>query len=248
MSDPSPLHSGGPKQFPPTHVSMLQRAREGSGEQRNAALDEFARAYWWPLLCFLRRSGEPEEDARDVVQGFFVALLERNVLADFDPRKGRFRTFLLACLKGHWSDQRDRRRAKKRGGGKRAVSLSDEAGQGKLDVPGKDLTPEEAYNRAWASAKVAWAVAQVRRTLEARDERKALEILEAYVHVEDLARPGTAAIAEKTSLPQRTVRHLFEYVRKEIKRSLLEQLREETGSPEEAQDELALIFRCLSHG
>ncbi|MBI3270070.1 MAG: sigma-70 family RNA polymerase sigma factor [Planctomycetes bacterium] len=204
-----------------------------------------ARGYWWPLHCFLVRSGVGPDEAGDLVQGFLVSLLERNVLAAFEPAKGRFRTFVLACLKGYWGDEKDRRRAQKRGGGKAPLPLDSPSGRRLLDLPDRELSPEDAYQRAWAITTIEWAVAEVRRELEARAETKALEILGGYLQAENLARPGHAELATRTGLPERTVRHLLEYVRKQIRRALLHRLRAETSSADEAREELAWLFACL---
>lgn len=232
--------------FPLTRWSLMQRAQGGDERDRREALDEMARTYWWPLHCFLSRSRVPEEEARDLVQGFFLSLLEKDLIRGFDPVRGRFRTYLLACLKGYWGDQRDHERAQKRGGGKAPLALDDGPDGRRLEVPGKDLTPEEAYERAWAIAKMEWAVARVRREMEARGEAKAIEVLDAYVRSDDPARPGTAELARRTGLAEKNVRYLFEHIRKQIKRALFEQLIEETGGKTEAEEELAWLFACLA--
>ena len=62
-------------------------------------------------------------EAEDLTQEFFARLLGPHFLADVDRRKGKFRSFLLAALKHFLSDQRDRDRAQKRGGGQIVLSL-----------------------------------------------------------------------------------------------------------------------------
>ena len=46
-----------------------------------------------PLYSFIRRQGRSSEDAQDLTQGYFDCLLEKDFLADFEPERGRFRTF-----------------------------------------------------------------------------------------------------------------------------------------------------------
>lgn len=232
--------------FPLTRWSLLSRARRPDDVERKGALEELARAYWWPLYCFVSRSGGDDERAMDLVQGFFLSLLEKDLLASFDSARGKFRTYLLACLKGHLGDERDRADALKRGGGREAIALDTESGV--RELPAGEMTPDEAYDRAWAIAKIDWAVSKVRRDLEAGGEAKALVVLEGYLESENLRRPGTADLAARAALPEVTVRHLLEYVRKRIKRTLVEQLLEETSGRSDAEEEVAFLFDCLRRG
>lgn len=231
--------------FPLTRWTLLSRARRTDAKQRRQALDELARAYWWPLHCFVARGGSSDERAMDLVQGFFVSLLEKDLLASFDPKRGKFRTFLLACLKGFLGDERDRERALKRGGGKEAIRIDTRSTGGVRELPGKDLTPDEAYERAWAIAHLDRAVAELRKDLEAKGEAKALVVLEGYLEAENLRRPGTADLAAKAGLPETTTRHLLEYVRKRLKKALIEQLMEETDGKSEAEEEVDWLFERL---
>jgi RNA polymerase sigma-70 factor (ECF subfamily) len=47
----------------------------------------------------VRSRGLDQESAKDLTQGFFARLLERNYLAQVQRENGRFRSFLLASLK-----------------------------------------------------------------------------------------------------------------------------------------------------
>jgi DNA-directed RNA polymerase specialized sigma24 family protein len=46
----------------------------------------------------IRRRGHGRYDAQDLTQDFFVHLLEKGILGQVDPRRGRFRNFLLGSL------------------------------------------------------------------------------------------------------------------------------------------------------
>jgi len=49
--------------------------------------------------------------SQDLTQGFFALLIERNYLLDADPKRGRFRSFLLAAVKHFLPNERDRANA-----------------------------------------------------------------------------------------------------------------------------------------
>jgi RNA polymerase sigma-70 factor (ECF subfamily) len=84
--------------FSATHWSVVLAAARSDEPGATSALDDLCRKYWYPVYAFLRRRGQSPSDAQDLVQGFFADLLSREWLANVSPEKGKFRTFLLACL------------------------------------------------------------------------------------------------------------------------------------------------------
>lgn len=236
---------GNDPRFPLTRWSLLARAKSPDEKERTQALNDLARAYWRPLYCFLAASGKRNEDAKDLVQGFFGSFLERDVISSFDATKGRFRTFLLACLKGFVGHQAERTRALKRGGGKARLSLDDLAEKEAFQPPAKGETPEALYDRAWALAVLDRAVARVREGLKSKQKDQALVVLEGYLASDNLARPGYEELAAKSGLSENKVRHLLHEFRKRLQAAMLDEIRAETGSDEEAQEELASLMRSL---
>lgn len=111
--------------FVATRLSLLARALAEDTAIRRPALDALLTIYWKPLYAYVRAQGNGNEESKDHVQGFLVHLLEKQFLAKFDPKLGRFRFFLLGHLRGYLGDSRDRDRAKKRGGGSRGVPLDE---------------------------------------------------------------------------------------------------------------------------
>lgn len=83
-------------------------AGDPSSPQAAEALEKLCRAYWYPLYAYLRRTGCKPDDAEDLVQGFFLCLLEGQILRSVGQEGGRFRSFLLGTLKHFVSDQKTR--------------------------------------------------------------------------------------------------------------------------------------------
>src|SRR5689334_14129262 len=86
-------------EFPSTHWSVVMAAGNAPGPAARQALEKLCRVYWFPLYEFVRRQGRSPEDAQDLTQEFFSRFLENETFKDADQERGRFRTFLLACLK-----------------------------------------------------------------------------------------------------------------------------------------------------
>src|SRR4051812_48215810 len=109
--------------FSTTHWSVVVAAGESASPAGDAALAELCRTYWYPLYAFVRRKGHGPHDAQDLTQAFFARLLEKNYVARADRERGRFRTYLLAALTHFLSDEWNRARRQKRGGGREVVSF-----------------------------------------------------------------------------------------------------------------------------
>jgi RNA polymerase sigma-70 factor (ECF subfamily) len=104
----------------------------------------------------MRSSGDRATDPtrQDLTQAFFARLLEKKYLRDYARERGRFRSFLLAALKHFLSNERDRARAQKRGGGVTSIPLSAviQDGENRYSLePRSDLTPERIFEQ-WARA------------------------------------------------------------------------------------------------
>ena len=106
MDAPLDSTAGGRPNFLTTQWVIVSAASaEGAGEAR-AALEELYRFYCYPVYAFIRRRGHSRQDAQDLTQDFFfVHLLEKGTLGRADPKRGRFRSFLLGVLSISWPMQ-----------------------------------------------------------------------------------------------------------------------------------------------
>jgi RNA polymerase sigma-70 factor (ECF subfamily) len=148
--------------FQPTRWSLIASARDEAGAGARRALGELCEAYWYPLYAFLRRRGSAAADAADLTQGFFAALIEKGYVADADPDRGRFRTFLLAALEHYVAKEWAKARARKRGGDRTRLSLDldFEDGERRFGTEAThEHTPEALYERRWALAVLERALA-----------------------------------------------------------------------------------------
>jgi RNA polymerase sigma factor (sigma-70 family) len=125
----------------PFHTTVWTRILEAQRGQPDA-VGAFVEGYRAPLLRWMRGQGFTEADAEDLVQELFLRLLSKDVLGRADRSRGRFRGFLLGVAKNVAREERERRGAKKRGGGARPVPL-DEAPE-----PAVEADPE--FDRLWS--------------------------------------------------------------------------------------------------
>jgi len=144
--------------FQPTAWSLVRSAAGGSRD----ALDQLITVYWKPAYFFIRRRGHDVESAKDLTQGFFGSLLERDFFGRVSADKGTFRSYLLGALSHFLSDEYDRSRARKRGADFNFV-------QAENDLASAAPTPEEAFRSRWAHEILSRAMARLRTETSSED-------------------------------------------------------------------------------
>jgi DNA-directed RNA polymerase specialized sigma24 family protein len=138
------------RRFVTTRWSIIEKA--GSADAKEA-LSSLCQAYWYPIYSFIRAQGIGSEDARDVTQGFFASLLQRNDIAKLNPLQGRFRAWLRTCAKHYLLNELDRAGAEKRGGHEVCVSLDVIAAEDRLRLePCEPMGAEHFFDRQWAKS------------------------------------------------------------------------------------------------
>lgn len=228
-------------QFNPTQWTLIILAR-GSSPFAAESLNKLCKIYWPPLYCFLRGQGHSHESASDLTQGFFAQLLTGNFLEQIHPAKGRFRSYLLACLKNFVSNERDKQCAQKRGGGRQILSLEQmaEEASGHWE-PSTDLSPGKLFDRKWALTVLEQAFARFKRDFPTPERFDLIKPLlsgtppeESY---KELApRLGTTEGALKTSVHR---------LRKEFKKVFWQVVLETVETPEQVQSEIRELLLAL---
>ena len=212
---------GGSKRgFQATLWTVVLRAKEHSRE----ALEELITIYWKPVYIYIRRWGYPTEEAKDLSQGFFADLLERDFLKGVSRDKGRFRTFLLTVLKRYLINESERKRAQKRGGGKAMLSLDYQRAERDFTImPVTDETPEKSFNRQWALEAMARSLAALAREMEPDTFEAIKPHLAGGPAYEETARKMGITVIRLNNLIHRTRKRYREILRIEVAGSLNDQ-------------------------
>ena len=92
------------------------------------------------VYSFVSRRVRNREEAQDLTQAFFASLLERNALKAAERQRGRFRSFLLTAFQHFLSDEWDKAKAQKRGGGRRSISLNLQSGESRYALEAADAS------------------------------------------------------------------------------------------------------------
>jgi len=230
--------------FDTTRWSLILRASGSDGEAR-LALALLCELYWYPVYAYVRRQGVSAADAEDLTQGYFARFLERGEVRDAKRDHGRFRAFLLVSVRHFLSNERDRERALKRGGGKRLVSLDAELAEKRLSAePADPETPETQFERSWARTLIErvherLAVEEGRRGRAERFGR-----LRPYLFGAE-SEPGYGAIAGEWGVGAPAVRVYLHRLRRRYGDVLREEIGRTVDSPEDVDDELRHLLEVL---
>lgn len=230
--------------FPPTRASVVEALRSGDAAERERALGTLVAAYWRPVYRHVRRKwGKEHEEAADLTQDFFAELLTRDLLARYDARKARLRTYLRLCVDGLAANAAKAASRQKRGGGAAPLSLDFEGAREELErrAPGTDETPERAFEREWARSVLALALERLAVALEGRGKGIAYPLFEICELGAGAAAPSYAELAERFGVSVSDVTNGLSLARREFRRTVLDLLRELTGS----EEELRLEARAL---
>jgi RNA polymerase sigma-70 factor (ECF subfamily) len=220
------------RDFGQTSWTLVLKARDQ--KQLGALVDR----YWKPCYFFIRRKSHGVEEAKDLAQGFFMDFIEREALAAVTRTKGKFRTFLLACLEHYLSNEYDRRKALKRGGNRKIGSLDFEGAEEVL-ARESDLSPERIYRRQWAVGLLERATRSLKEEMGER-----FDALKEYITAGQP--PSVKEVAQSLDLSESNVKVIVHRARKRYKELLREEVARTVESKSAVDEELAELLAALS--
>jgi len=215
--------------------------------RRPSALALLCESYWYPLYGFLRRQGHDADAASDLTQGFFTRLIEKEYIADFRREKGRFRTFLLACLRHYSASEHDRSRALKRGGAAAVESLDPAIAEAEVRYarePVADLTPEQWFERQWALALLDRAMVALRDEQAVAGKQLLFLAFEPFLTADDGATPYARAAAD-AGVSEGAARTAVHRLRRRFREIVREEIARTVATPEQVGEEVRYMIGVL---
>ena len=239
------MSTSGDPQFHTTHWSLVVAAAGQDGAQPRAALEELCQAYWYPIYAFIRRRGSSAEDARDLTQAFFATLLEKGYLADADPERGRFRSFLLTAVARFVAKQHEKAAAQKRGGGRQLLSLDFDNGEARYQrEPSHDWTPERIFERRWALTLLDRTLATLRQEHATAGKLPLFDALKVFLTGEGGA-PPLRHVADELTMTEGTVKVAVHRLRLKYREVLRTEIAQTVAAQEDVDSELAVLWAAL---
>src|SRR5258708_7889692 len=178
--------------FHTTHWTAVLTARGDDSTAAHAALCDLFQTYWYPLYAYVRRRGNPPEEAADLTQAYFARLLEKDYLGQLTVGTGRFRSFLLASLKHFLANEWDKAQTQKRGGGKPVISLDDDTAEERFRLePVDNVTPEVVFERRWACTVLEQVLGRLREQFVSSERAELFDELKVFLSAHQAHAPHT---------------------------------------------------------
>jgi RNA polymerase sigma factor (sigma-70 family) len=239
--------SAGASRFATTHWTVVLTAGSPESSRYQQALETLCQTYWFPLYAYLRRQGHDAHQAEDYVQAFFAKLLEKHGLRLADPKRGKFRSFLLAALKHFLANELDRVRAQKRGGNLKVLSLSSQDAETQYALrPAHQLTPEKLFERYWALTVLDRTLTRLKAESVLADKQELFDRLKGYLTAEKGSVPYRDAATE-LNMTEGAVKAAVHRLRVRYRQLLRNEIAQTVANEEQIDEEIRDLFTALAN-
>ena len=222
-------------------------AGQSQSSEATEALANFCENYWPPLYAFLRRRGYPCSDAQDLTQGFFVHLLEQNILSRLNPERGRLRAFLLRSLQNFLANEYNRTRTVKRGGKSEVIPLHEHLAEAEAAFAATTRFDETAcYDHVWVATLVGRAWEQLQKDYRAAGRAQMLEELEPFLLGGTAPLPRPEEVAARLNMPHTTLRTSLLTLRRRYRELLRTEVSRTVADPAQVDEEMRYLYHLLT--
>jgi RNA polymerase sigma factor (sigma-70 family) len=237
--------SDGASWFQTTHWSLVLAAGHDSTPDAQDALAGLCHVYWYPLYTYVRRRVGNVHDAQDLTQAFFARFLEKEYLGDVDPKRGKFRSFLLASMKHFLSNERERARAQRRGGGRTCLSLDFEDAESRYRLePADMMTPERLFERRWALTLLDLVVKRLEQEFIDAGKRDLFTGLKPFLTSAPDG-PSQREVAAELGMSEGAVKAAAHRLRQRYRTVLRDEIAQTVTGPDEVVQELNDLFEAV---
>jgi RNA polymerase sigma factor (sigma-70 family) len=216
---------------------VIAQLSSADAPARALAYEKVVAAYWKPAYKHVRLKWRASnDDAKDIVQGFFTRALDKSFLQDFDPSRATFRVYLRVCLDRFAANERQRAAREKRGGGMAMAALDPE------ELESGEENMDDRFHREWMRSLFEQALATLRERCEAENRIMQFRIFERYDLCPGKQRPTYDQLARELGVTAGAVNNYLAAMRRDVRRTVLEKLREITSGEREFQREARTLF------
>src|SRR6266436_7004221 len=239
--------AGSVNRFQTTRWSVVLVSAQSQAPGYKQAVADLCKLYWYPLYAFIRHRGYSPEDAQDLVQGFFLHLIEYKTLSRVNRSKGKFRSFLLASLKNYLANETDRARCLKRGGKAAFVHIDLEKAEDRYELePVEELTPEKIFDARWAIALLGEAMNRLSCEYMAQGKESTFRALRAFLDPVNTKRlPSYEEVAAELEVSVGSLKTQIHRLRKRYTATLREEIRRTVSDSADVDTETHALCQAL---
>lgn len=232
--------------FTTTCWTLVSEAKTSDSGRAQEALEALCHKYWFPLYAYVRRKGYSHHDAQDLTQGFFEKLIAREFLAKASKEKGKLRSFLLASMNHYLADEFSRSQRKKRGGGRRLISLDQSHADERYKLePLDQLTPENHFEKQWILTVLETVLNQLRESYVAHSKGDLFDKLKMQLTANQNSVPFSR-LAGELEMSEAATRMAASRLRQRYRTLLRQEIASTISPPEAVDEELAQLFVALA--
>ena len=222
-------------------------AARGNSPDAQQALSDLCALNYAPVLRYLRASGHEADEARELTHESFADVLEHRSLEGVDPRRGRFRSYLLGALKHFVANRRARSSRVKRGAGREPSPLETGADTQHGCVPAalRTETPEALFDREWALAVIERSLAVLEQENIAVGAHEAFVAFKPWLSA-TASPPAQADTAAKLGMSEGAVKVAIHRLRKRFREVVRHEVMQTLHDESEMEAEMQHLIAALS--
>ncbi|PWU14029.1 MAG: sigma-70 family RNA polymerase sigma factor [Verrucomicrobia bacterium] len=235
-----------PCDFTQTHWTTVLHA-QGTTVGAGEALNRLCRKYWPPVYAFIRRRWPQHgsHKAEDLTQGFFSEFIRKFPNLDIGPDKGKFRSYLLACLSNYL--RKDWERSKPTADVVVPTDELEAAAATKGWAASLECTPERAFDIVWATTVVEKSLQTLREEYVSSGKGalhdRLLPLLTGRAEA-----GGYAAMAAELRLSEGALRVASHEFRRRFGQILRAEVADTVARPEDTDEELRYLLSLWAGG
>ena len=226
--------------FPQTRWTLISHL--GDPAKVDAALDQLCGVYWGPIYAYLLQSGRSHAEAQDLTQEFLEMVVRQRLLERANPTSGKLRSWLLSALRNFLANARRYETRLKRGAGAffRPLDAEDVIPELRQAVS-KELSPDEAFDRAWIAVLLRRVLALLREQYAAAGKQVEFDALLPWLV--DTGETIQTEAAAKAGLTPANFRVQLHRLRGRYRQILRQEISATLDREEDYEQELEYLFR-----
>ncbi len=232
--------------FPSTNWARIALATLNGDTSSRTALSKLCADYREPLVRFLCSRGHDRHASEDMVQEFFLRLLESQAWKRADQARGRFRTFLLGALMHVIDHVEEKADAAKRGGGVEHDSLDALTDEG-FEHGAIAMEIERRFDSDWAFGLIKNAMNALADEFTTEGRGGEFAALRCFLPGAEMP-PSYEELSAKLNQPVASLKTKVHRMRQRFRELLRAAVARTVSAPHEVDEELAYLRSLLAEG